>query len=1118
MYKFSGARAWSICVFPLWLSALVSAQSVPPTYVEGEAIVYLHTAKKNAVQQHFQKNRMTVSRTLNRGQGQSSTYLLIRSDDNVPNLMKKLRESPDVVEVAPNFIRHPYVVPNDPLFADQWGLQNTAQVGGVAGADIRAANAWETSTGSSGTVLAVLDSGVDYTHEDLAANMWHNLQETPGDGLDNDGNGYMDDIHGIDTGESDSDPMDETGHGTQVAGVMAAVGNNEKGIAGVNWQARILPVKIEDADGNFTDSAIIEALSYVTALKQRGVPVRAMNASWGGNDYSQPLKRAIEEAGEAGILLVVAAGNGGYSNDEVANYPSSYDLWNVISVAASKTDDQLASFSNYGRTTVDLAAPGEWIASTAMGRLYHPAPGDIFFDDMESGTNGWAVTPYWAITDEKAYDGSAAWSDSPGGPYLHDHEATLTYTNDIDLSSYASTEVHLGFATRHDYFYRTDGCRVYASGNAGASWTELHNFDGQHTLGWEEVSFRIPDELKTSAFRFKFWTHAHSIAPQDGIYIDRIGIGVIAPGGSDNYAYSEGTSLAAPFVTGVAGLLQTRSDIINLPDKMAAGQVKSCLLSGTDELPGGIPEVLTDGRMNAAKALESGLRPFIYTDEQVGLEAGEPIIRVQGCRFGAETGQVVQISVPSGPLDILSWSDEELVFQLQSTSARPTITVAVQSADGIESIPFDVTSGIFWEDADNLPFAAGYSAAVSYKDHIYVLSDEGPVPNTNHSFAIYDTVTETWSEGVPAPYPGPGNPYDGAVGLDDSGEPVILFFPSFSWGAQTNRIFRYRIHDANWDSVPLPGNFPAQQLIEHDMVSLLTHTGDNVCYLTGGQSRDSSGVDNHRWLWEYRPDSNTMQFLGDFTHVDSFWEHASFFVPWIGKRGAICVVGGVGYDDGEYHSDGFRDTQCYDIHAGVFRLPNTDIPPLPTPIKQAADLQLGHALWIAGGKHNGNSSARTYALTPNDTYWKHDSKLFLSVSECEGVAANGDLYVCGGWYYSTRTWFTQRLPLSKRNAYVDDDGDGMVNADEIAAGTDAMNSNHVFSAVIQTTELQQHTVSWPSYWNRVYDIEISTNLVTMPFTNLVSDIPCTPPMNVWTSNIPTPKIFIRTRVRQAPLP
>ncbi len=388
------------------------------------------------------------------------TFGLARSGKSLTTsqALALIKANPRVESVSLNYAKTPSAVtPNDVFFANyQWSLKNTGQTGGTAGADIKATEAWQqaNNTGTTNAILAVLDTGVDYTHPDLQANMWVNAEESGNGGnpgVDDDGNGYIDDIHGIDTGEDDSDPM-STGdsHGTHVAGILGAVGNNSEGVAGVNWTTRIMAVKGFAADGYMYESDELEAIDYIIGMKNAGHNVVAVNASFGCTGcYSAPEEAAIQALGNAGILLVAAAGNESADNDSIPSYPANYNLPNVISVASTDHNDALSWFSNHGATKVHLAAPGSDILSTYRWQWYTPGSGtEFFFDDMESGAGAWINGLPWAITSEASHSPTQAWSDSPGGDYTDNQDAGLVGPA-VNLTS-VTGELLLGFQVRYD--------------------------------------------------------------------------------------------------------------------------------------------------------------------------------------------------------------------------------------------------------------------------------------------------------------------------------------------------------------------------------------------------------------------------------------------------------------------------------------------------------------------------------------------------------------------------------------------------------------------------------------------------------------------------------------------
>ncbi len=270
-----------------------------------------------------------------------------------------LRRYPTVIEFAePDYVLRSHIVPNDPLFSFQWYLRDR-QVFPERRADIWAPEAWDLTTGRSDVVIAVIDTGVDTTHPDLVRKLFVNPGEIPNNGVDDDGNGFVDDVSGWDFLRRDNDPDDENGHGTWMSSLAAAETNNALDIAGVSWASRILPLKAGDERGNFQLSNIIRAVSYAVMMAQFGV--RVINMSFGGVGASQQgLERALAAANDARIIAIAAAGNDGQNNDVTSWFPSDLTtrLDNVVAVAATDRFNQLASFSNYGRVSVDVGAPG----------------------------------------------------------------------------------------------------------------------------------------------------------------------------------------------------------------------------------------------------------------------------------------------------------------------------------------------------------------------------------------------------------------------------------------------------------------------------------------------------------------------------------------------------------------------------------------------------------------------------------------------------------------------------------------------------------------------------------------------------------------------------------------
>ncbi|MFO7655139.1 MAG: S8 family serine peptidase [Candidatus Krumholzibacteriia bacterium] len=312
---------------------------------------------------------------------------------SVDEAIGRYKNHPAVAIIEPNYLLHAIEIPNDPMFDQLWGMRNTGQTGGTAGAHIFAENAWDVFTGSDQVVIGVIDTGVDYNHPDLAANIYVNPGEIPGNGIDDDGNGFIDDVRGWDFINNDNDPMDDNGHGSHCAGTIGAVGNNGIGVAGVNWNVKIMPLKFLSGSGSGSTADAIEAIEYATMMG-----VHLTSNSWGGGGYSDAMRLAIADAQDHGILFVAAAGNSGSNNDVSPHYPSNYDLDNVVSVAATDHNDALASFSCYGPTTVDLAAPGVDILSTLPGNRYGSLSGTSMATPHVAGALGLVFGRFPAIT------------------------------------------------------------------------------------------------------------------------------------------------------------------------------------------------------------------------------------------------------------------------------------------------------------------------------------------------------------------------------------------------------------------------------------------------------------------------------------------------------------------------------------------------------------------------------------------------------------------------------------------------------------------------------------------------------------------------------------------------
>jgi hypothetical protein len=364
----------TVCCLVWLIGARVHAQALPPKKIGNGAVISVRGPTKAlvALGAHVAERTLPTARIENLAPGiifvdarlpsirakasQEIPHSKLYSRRNNPCKRAKLRKFiaslPQRVRCEPNWEYQATLEPNDPGYPEQY-----------ARSFLSLSSAWDQTTGSNEQIAVVIDSGVQYTHPDLAANMWTNPNEIAANGIDDDGNGYIDDIHGINAITGSGNPMDDNGHGTHCAGILGARGNNGAGIAGVAWNTKIIGAKFLASNGSGYLSDAIEAINYSRILKLAGHNIVVSNNSWGGGGYSASMYSAIQQSTAAGILFVAAAGNSTNNNDASPAYPASYNLAGILSVASTDNTGQLSGFSNYGATAVDIGAPGSDIVS-----------------------------------------------------------------------------------------------------------------------------------------------------------------------------------------------------------------------------------------------------------------------------------------------------------------------------------------------------------------------------------------------------------------------------------------------------------------------------------------------------------------------------------------------------------------------------------------------------------------------------------------------------------------------------------------------------------------------------------------------------------------------------------
>lgn len=447
-------------------------------------------------------------------------------------------------------------------------MQNTGQAvsgtAGAPGADIRFVPATAMARPTTNpVVVAVVDTGVDYYHPDLAANMWVNPGEIPNNGVDDDGNGFVDDYHGYDFADGLPNPSDSGFHGTHVAGTVAAVGNNMLGVIGVNSQAKIMTLKVSNDGSTLTDSAIIEAIQYATMMKGRGVNVVAINASFGGGGSNSTERAAIQSAGTAGIIFCAAAGNSSLNHDVTPDYPSSYRLSNMIVVAATDQNDALASFSDYGPTTVDLGAPGVNILST------EPTNMPSLVSSVKVGS-----TTYQANV--LTYSGTTA------GITASIFDCGLGYPSNFP----PAVNNNIALIQRGTLLFSD---KVNNATAAGARAVIIYN----------NASGNFSGTLQTSGN----WIPAISISQSDG---QALQASLPATGTVVNfvdptmiYQILSGTSMSTPHVSGAVSFAA-----MNFPSETVAQRIQR-VLAAVDVVPGLQGRVRTGGRLNLLRIVDT---------------------------------------------------------------------------------------------------------------------------------------------------------------------------------------------------------------------------------------------------------------------------------------------------------------------------------------------------------------------------------------------------------------------------------------------------------------------------------------------------------------------------------
>lgn len=715
--------------------------------------------EKGAVQSRSAKESKAQS-----ADAQNISIGLVSSESMTTEKLVERLSSKENVELAePNY--RIYAQTDDTYYKKQWNLENTGQNGGTAGSSVNVGKKWETVKGSGDVVVAVLDTGVDYEHEDLRENIWENPYAPTLKGE-----------HGFDFVNGDNDPMDDNGHGTHCAGIIGAAGENQTGISGVNQKVKIMPLKILDEDGEAYASEAVDAYNYINRAMSLGVKVAAVNNSWGGGEKSEIFEKLMQRIGERGAVSVCAAGNSSKDKDTLTDedeedYPAAYDSAYKLSVASSDHKNELSSFSDYGKNTVDLAAPGNCILSTVSYDCYNPS---LYsdekqkklsgkFEDFEGGENGgsdWAefseeeIGKYYVNTNGK--DTSGYQAELTGDVYFGEgaegKSLKLTFEG-LAAGECAGISIPYTLGEDENEIPRSS-MMVSAKGPARGEESVLLMMD-------VPAGSDFPDslvELLSGSEEFSGigvtdkaddWVHLELVQPEGAaaveknrelrlffmtekkgdycVYLDDVGLSESGIHAAEfgKYDFNSGTSMAAPHVTGAVALAAAQNPKSTSVEKVTEVLTHVRKTQGLKDktIAGGVLDFSAENKEIAPKIGEvsADIKKGQIIIKGVGLDA--PDLKALISKSGKEDAKEAKILQKTKEKVILQadgWINHLVDitvtgYERSSTKKEVYLSGGQRGYSAVGGIDFDLTGSIC-TDGSNIYLADSYEDSISMLD------------------------------------------------------------------------------------------------------------------------------------------------------------------------------------------------------------------------------------------------------------------------------------------------------------------------------------------------------------------------------------------------------------------